>query len=502
MTRAINKTLKVISDFKRLERLQKERKTNKVVDNHFKSLSLMDLVPALNAGFTRPEHLKPMIEALEQIWVKPSRFTIACSVQVGKTTTLSAFIIATLLRDPRKRIVYVTYSHTQASLVGREIRELAYRAGLNMSTDVDSKNEFKLLEGGGVFCTSIEGSLTGRALDIIIVDDPVKNRGQARSQAWGQTVDDFYRDVLSTRARSTVSVIIQMARWQRNDLIGKIMDGTLGGQEAASYQYEHIHLPAIKDDGTPLWPEQWTLEKLQGLMTDVITWNSLFQCRPLQDGAEIFSNNISYYKPEEQPLYDIVKAIGVDLAYTATKTADSSVAICVARQGYGEAAKYYILDMIAMQQSAPIFADKLRTFQNKHMASMTRIDAGGTEKGAISFMTNSPPHGLGINLNVVNATQDKVSRSLRLSKLWNENRVFVPYGASWANQLTEQLIGFTGGGIDHDDIVDALSSAINALLDSDFQGSGIISSATSTRSNSGRGFVSRPKTGRWQIGGV
>ena len=466
MSSALNSTMAAIRQVRSIQKIKSQIDTAKrqTAGNPLRSLSVMDLVPALNPGYSRPEHLKPMIDAIEEIWFKPTRLTIACSCQVGKTTTLSSFIIATLLRDPTKRIVYVSYSHSQAGLVGRELRELARRAGLHITTDVDSKNEFKLVEGGGVYATSIEGSLTGRALDICIVDDPVKNRGQSRSAAWSQTVDDFYRDVLSTRARSTVSIIIQMARWSRSDLLGKIMDGILGGTEAEAYQYKHIHLPALLDNGQPLWPEQWSLEKLQGLMSDVITWNSLFQCRPLQDGAEIFKSEFKTYDIEALDTFNLYKSLGVDLGYTASKTADSSVAICVGREGEGDSALYYVLDMITAQTSAPQFAQMLKDFQGKHPNTMTRMDAGGSEKGTIAFMTAMPPHGLGIKMNIVNAVQDKVSRALPLSKIWNEGRLLVPVNKLWVPALTEQIIGFTGSGAEHDDIVDALSSAINALI--------------------------------------
>jgi predicted phage terminase large subunit-like protein len=497
MTKALNQVMKAIADAKKIKALRQSMITAHTVINPYTSLSIMDLIPALNPTYQAPYHLKPMIDKLEESWLRPVRMTIAAPVQHGKSSTLIAYIVATLLRDPTKRIVYVTYSHTIAQDKGREIRNMARLAGLNIAVDADRQGEFKLKEGGGVFCTSIEGSLTGRPLDIIIVDDAVKNRGQARSGTWQRICKDFYNDILETRARATVTVIIQMARWSTNDLLGMILDGTLGSTTEQKYKYEHIYLPAIKEDDEPLWPEQWTKEKLEGLKSDVISWNSLFMCRPLSDGAEIFSNQVVYFKQGELPV-GLVKAIGVDLAYTTAKSADSSVAICVGRDGLGVNAKYYVLDMIAMQTSAPIFATHLKSFQSTHNPTTTRIDAGGTEKGAISFMTDHGPNGLALNLQVVNATVDKVSRALPLSRIWNEHRLYVPSDKSWSNQLTEQLIGFTGSGLDHDDIVDALSSAINALADNQFQGSGITSTGA-RGSDYTKGYASRPKAG-WRIG--
>lgn len=462
MTKALNQVIKAITDAKKMKALKSSISSTQRVINPYKDLRLMQLIPALNPTFQEPLHLKPMIDKLEEIWNRPVRMTIAAPVQHGKSTTLIAFIVATLLRDPTKRIIYVTYSHAMATDKGREIRNTARLAGLNISSDTDSKVEFKLKEGGGVYCTSIDGSLTGRSLDIVIVDDPIKNRGQARSGAWQRVCKDFYNDILETRARASVSVIIQMARWTRGDLLGLVLDGTLGSTSETAYKYEHICLPAIKEDGNPLWPEQWTKAKLEGLKSDIISWNSLFMCRPIEDGSEIFLNEPVYYTMNQPPL-GLVKAIGVDLAYTVSKTADSSVAICVGRLGIGSAASYYILDMIERQTPVPVFAEALKKFQSAYAGASTRIDAGGTEKGTLSFMTSHGPNGLGLSLNVVNATTDKLSRSLPLSVVWNEKRLFLPKGALWTEKIIEQLTGFTGSGLDHDDIVDALASAINAL---------------------------------------
>jgi hypothetical protein len=48
-----------------------------------------------------------------------------------------------------------------------------------------AKHEFKLLGyRGGVVCVGIEGSLTGKPVDVLIIDDPYKDEKQADSKAW------------------------------------------------------------------------------------------------------------------------------------------------------------------------------------------------------------------------------------------------------------------------------------------------------------------------------
>lgn len=465
---ALNNTLKSIADAKRMVRLRDTYLKRNKGDgpNPLRDLRLMDLIPKLNSNWSPPQHLAPMVELLEEVWTRPVRMTVAAPVQHGKSSTLCAFIIATLLRDPTQRIVYVTYSHTLAQEKGREIRALARAANLDISSDTDSKSEFRLKSGGGVYCTSIDGSLTGRALDIVIVDDPVKNRAQARSGAWQRVCKDFYNDVIETRARASVSIIIQMARWSTNDLIGMILDGTVGSTTSESYQYQHICLQAENEMGEPLWPEQWSKERLAGLKNDLITWNSLFQCNPLAEGAEIFRNEIKTYIKSDLPA-GLSYSIGVDLGYSAKTSADSSVAVCVARWGTGTSALYYIVDMLALQTTAPQFAVRLKAMQEKWPTARTRMDAAGTERGGLDFMTSAPPVGLGMRIDVKAAMRDKVTRAQPLSHIWNDGRLYVPEHSPWLRDFTDQLIGFTGDNKSHDDMVDATASAINCLLEGD-----------------------------------
>ena len=74
----------------------------------------------------------------------------------------------------------ITYSEALASDIAHATRAIldaqwfknVFRTRL--AKDRRRLLDFATTEGGGVFSTSIEGSITGRGADFIIVDDPVR----------------------------------------------------------------------------------------------------------------------------------------------------------------------------------------------------------------------------------------------------------------------------------------------------------------------------------------
>src|SRR3546814_1949159 len=69
------------------------------------------------------------------------------------------------------------------------------------------------------------GSITGRGADLMIIDDPLKNRAEADSDV---TRNDLWKwfndDVMSRMMSDTGSVIIIQTRWHEDDLVGRLTD--------------------------------------------------------------------------------------------------------------------------------------------------------------------------------------------------------------------------------------------------------------------------------------
>jgi len=435
--------------------------------NPLAALGTMDLIVHLRPDYRRPVALAPMVSKLEESWTRPVRCTIHAPPQHKKTTTIEFWIVATLLRDPSHRFAYLSFNAGIAEEKGGEVRKIARAAGLVLSEDTDAKGSWSTPQGGGLYCAGVEQGLTGRPADTIIVDDPYKDRKHARSKAWQRVIRDFWLDVVDTRARASVSIFVQHTRWAPKDLTGQIMDGSLAASEAVEYRFDHICLSAENDNGEPLDPVDWPRELLATKKSVPLVWWSLWMGKPRPEGSEIFRNEIVPYRGPV-PVGCAV-AGGLDFAYTAKTSSDSSTAWVMHRDGRGETARYFIdRQRLNEQLTAPMFAAKFRKFKTAWPTARWRAYVSGTERGAGDYL-NAPTSSGGAELGVEMraATADKMIRALPLSAAWNDGRVLVPDDAPWATDLLEKLAAFTGaGGDEDDDDIDALAAAFDVLAES------------------------------------
>lgn len=402
-----------------------------------------------------PRHLDPLVQALERSWTEPIRRTAHAPPRHGKTDTVLQFIVATLRRQPHRTLAYVTYEDRTARSKSRRCRNWALAAGVELNEAAGNLNEWRTREGGGLLATGIGGPLTSQGVDILLIDDPYKNRVQAESPAYRAMVADWWGDVAESRIEPGGSAFIFHTRWHTDDLIGHV----LGGEDGASW--EHIHLPAISDAGEALWPERWPLESLRQKQRSVgaYTWASLYQGTPRPRGGAVFGD-VHFFDVAPGSGYRV--AIGVDLAYTAKTSSDYSTAVVVAahRKQNEKTDTFYVLEVVREQLQAPAFRVRLQQLRERYPGASWRAYVAGPERGTVDLMAEGPR---GVPLLALPATADKFLRAQPVASAWNAGCVLVRQGARWANDFVTELASFTGVKDVHDDQVDALAAAYDAL---------------------------------------
>lgn len=361
----------------------------------------------------------------------------------GKTETLLHAIAWWLVQDPTLTIGYVSYGSEQATSKSRKARSLAQSAGLQLAPDAQRLEEWRTLSGGGVLATGIGGGLTGQGVDVLLVDDPVKNRVEAESSTQRERVWEWFTDVGYTRLEPNGSIVVVQTRWHPDDLSGRLIDG--GG-------WERLNLPAIDGEGRALWPERWPAETLLKTRTQVgeYTWASLYQGEPRARGGSVFGDVTTY---DVLPS-DLRYAIGLDLAYTARTQADYSVAVVL---GFSQG-RYYVLDVQRLQVQASVFAVRLKALRRLYPTARFHWYTSTTEQGLAQLLG-----GQGVPVQAQLARGDKFVRAQGVSAAWNAGRVLVPKNAPWLDAFLAELASFTGLEDDHDDQVDALASAYDSL---------------------------------------
>ena len=150
-----------------------------------------------------------------------------------------------LERDPSLRVIVGAYNQFLSEKFSRQARRLAsYR--MQLSPERTAAYDWETQQGGGMRAAGVGSGVTGIGGDLIIIDDPVKSREEAESQAYRDRVWDWYSNDLYTRQGPDCAFILIMTRWHRDDLAGRILDSDDGTS------WTVISLPAEAEPGDPL----------------------------------------------------------------------------------------------------------------------------------------------------------------------------------------------------------------------------------------------------------
>jgi predicted phage terminase large subunit-like protein len=413
--------------------------------------SLYAYLPLRTKGYERPEHLEPLVTALfEATTVGDKRVLCSVPPRHGKTELLIHFIPWFLGRYPNKTLGYATYSAELAVSKSKRARDIAVRSGILLREDSKSASEWRTKEGGGLIAAGVGGKWTGYGVDILLVDDPYKNRVEAESQIVRDNVHEWLTSSAFSRVEPSGSVIIVHARWHDDDTIGRLCV-----DEQTEWQY--INLPAFNDNEDPLWPTRWTAEALdkRRRLVGPYDWASLYQGQPRPRGGRLFATD-----PARYTTFDIDRArlvIACDPAVTERTTSDYSAIVVMATEGYYVDQVTYILDVYRQRVDMNKLVAKLYALQQDWGAPIV-IEAVGAFKSVAQSLHAIDPR---LRIVEIQPLGSKMVRSLPVAAAWRDNRVRLPMQAEWLKDFLREVQIFTGIKDAHDDQVDAMAHGFN-----------------------------------------
>jgi predicted phage terminase large subunit-like protein len=446
----------------RIDKFRAARKRTEPAHAHVEGTreSLLDFMCRVSPSLYRADHFRIYASRIECGVGGGLRLVFAAPPQHGKTQVTLHGLAWMVLQYPGKRHAYVTYSQWRARSVARAVRRILAAAGIVVSGTLD---QMVLPNGGQILFTSIDGGITGEPVDgVAIIDDPFKNRKEADSQVRREVVESAYREAIETRVHPGASIFLLATRWHPKDLSGILV----------AEGWEYINLPAIAENdndpngrvaGEPLFPRMWPLDALAQKKAKVLdfTWSALYQGRPRPKGGKVFHEPRFY---AALPTKAYRGSYGVDLAYTAKSSADWSICVELWREDRdGLEPVYYVVHVDRAQVEAPEFALILQRSYERRREWPMLWRASGTEKGAASFIQRNT------SLRVESPPGDKLVSATDVAAAWNAGRVLVPDeehfpgAGAWLHAFLDTLANFTGLGKEHDDDVDALGNAFEAL---------------------------------------
>ena len=393
------------------------------------------------------------------------------------------FPLWALSRDPELRIAMASYEANIARRWGRAVRDditvHGHRVGLAVRPDVSAQNEWQLTgHDGGMISVGIGSALTGRPADLLLIDDPVKDREHADSKTYRDRAWDWWIEVAAARLSPDASVIVILTRWHEDDLAGRLLRADDG------HLWNVINIPAQADHNPDAGQvdilgrspgdflesargrtrAQWEAIKLR---SGARSWNALYQGRPAPDTGNVWQR--AWWRRYDTPLWSSGPA-GVhlvdgadevvsswDMTFKDTKGSDFVVGQVWARKG----ASVYLLDQVHARMS---FTDTVAAF-TRQVEKWPQVTAKYVEDKANGTAVIDTLRGKIPGIVPVTPHESKYSRANAVAPFIEAGNVYLPDPGIALFDVAgfiDEAAAFPNAA--HDDQVDAASQALARLL--------------------------------------
>ena len=215
---------------------------------------------------------------------------------------------------------------------GRKVRNLidteAFKTvfpSVSLRADSKAAGRWDVSGGGEYFAVGVGGAMTGRGADLLIIDDPhSETAGISPSLDYFDSVYEWYASGPRQRLQPGGAIIIVMTRWHELDLTGQILQSS--EERKGSDKWEVIELPALYEDGEPLWPDFWSKEELTALKAElpISKWSAQYQQKPTsEEGALIKREYWREWRKGGPPACEYIIQ-SIDTAHTKNARSDYS----------------------------------------------------------------------------------------------------------------------------------------------------------------------------------
>ena len=375
-------------------------------------------------------------------------------------------------RNPGKSIVCATYAQDLADDFGRKVRNQMIDPlfgqifpACNVSADSASASKISTQQHGNYFAAGIGGPLTGRGANVLLIDDPHKDRADAESVVMRKRAKDWFQSVAYTRLMDGGAVILMMTRWHEDDLAGWLL------REHADEGWEVVEIPA----DPPPWPERYPVAELDRIrrMVGPREWSALYMQKPVPGGGGEFRRDmLRYYHDAPGKIGDgMNKYLLCDPAGEQRKDNDYTSMWVI---GLGADGNYYWLDGVRDRLSLPDRGKQVMRLHRKWKPYEVRYERYGM-MADIQYIKELQERD-NYRFDVVEVAGNKLKKEDRIRRLlpiFSEGKLYFPETLYYTdregvphdlvNDFTEQEFCAFPAGL-HDDMLDSLSRIVEPDL--------------------------------------
>ena len=415
------------------------------------------------------------LEAVERGDIK--RFIISMPPRHGKSMTVTQTFPSWFIgKNPYRRVIEVSYGDDLARKFGRENKRKVDEFGselfdVSIPRGASSSTNWSL-DGypGGMISAGVGGGITGEGADLLVVDDPIKNRLEAESVTYRERLWSEWQDTLMSRLHPGGRVVLIMTRWHEDDLVGRLL------RQDTDYEWTFINLPAIAEEGEPdelgrapgepLWPEHGFNEAwARALMRSVgaRTWESLYQGHPRpQDGGlfkasmfrsfRVAGDSYQLLTPDGPKIYSKDKCRVFQTCDVAGSTKSSADYFVLGTFALTPGGELLALDILRERLEGP---DQPALMRRKFQEWKPQLI--GVESVSMGLTLYQQTVRDGLPVIKLKPDADKYTRAIPAAARYESGAFYHLEGAPWRKDLEAELMAFPNGA--HDDQVDVISYA-------------------------------------------
>ena len=428
--------------------------------------SFLDFIQHVYPGYkVGPHHLK-LIQIFEDIAAgKKKRVIVNIAPRHGKSELISYLAPAWFLgKYPQKKIIMGSHTADLAVNFGRRVRNLvgseAYKdvfPQVELQSDSKSASRWGTNFNGEYFAIGVGGALAGRGADLFIIDDPHSEQEAKTGRpdvflpAW-----EWFQSGPLQRLMPGGAIIVVMTRWSKLDLTGQIIQQMDRNEDVDPW--EVIEFPAIKDDGTALWPEFWDVDELlaKKAALDIRYWNAQYMQNPVSEEGALIKREWWKIWDKESPPQCEFTIMSLDAAQEANNRADYN-ALTTWGVFFNEETNNYAIILLNSIKKRLEYPDLKALVLEEYRE--WQPDAFMVEKKSNGSVLYQEFRRMGIPVGefTPGKGQDKIARVNAVSSLFQGGVVYAP-DRRWAKEVIEECNDFPAGI--NDDLVDSTTLAL------------------------------------------